>query len=158
MEEQIISEEQYFTFKLAGGSYAVEVTKVKEILEFESVTRIPKALPYMKGVMNCRGSVITVVDLRVLFGFDASEDLSGTDIVVTELPSGREQPLTVGFIADEVDVVTALEKVHSDSVSFGTMPSRSDFIHSVGKLNGTFVLILDLEKIISAIEADISGE
>lgn len=158
MENQIISDEQYFTFKLAGGSYAVEVTKVKEILEFESVTKVPKALPYMKGVMNCRGSVITVVDLRVLFGFEASDDLSKTDIVVVELAEGRDQPLTVGFISDEVDVVTVLEKIPSDSVSFGTMPSRSDFIHSVGKLNGQFVLILDIEKIISAIETEISGE
>lgn len=158
MEEQIISDEQYFTFKLAGGSYAVDVTKVKEILEFESVTKVPKALPYMKGVMNYRGSVITVVDLRELFGFTVDGDLTGTDVVVTELAENREQPLTVGFIADEVDVVTKLDLIHSDSVSFGTMPSRSDFIHSVGKLDDEFVLILDVEKIISAIETDISGE
>ncbi|MBR5867499.1 MAG: purine-binding chemotaxis protein CheW [Spirochaetaceae bacterium] len=154
MDEQIISDEQYFTFKLADGSYAVDVTKVKEILEFESVTKIPKALPYMKGVMNCRGSVITVVDLRVLFGFDVSDDLSDTDIVVTELIEGREQPLVVGFIADEVDVVTPLEKIPSESVSFVTMPKRSDFIQAIGKLNNQFVLILDLEKIIATIQKE----
>ena len=154
MDEQIISDEQYFTFKLADGSYAVDVTKVKEILEFESVTKIPKALPYMKGVMNCRGSVITVVDLRVLFGFDVSDDLSNTDIVVTELIEGREQPLVVGFIADEVDVVTPLEKIPSESVSFVTMPKRSDFIQAIGKLNNQFVLILDLEKIIATIQKE----
>ena len=154
MDEQIISDEQYFTFKLAEGSYAVDVTKVKEILEFESVTKIPKALPYMKGVMNCRGSVITVVDLRVLFGFDVSDDLSKTDIVVTELVEGREQPLVVGFIADEVDVVTPLEKIPSESVSFVTMPKRSDFIQAIGKLNNQFVLILDLEKIIATIQKE----
>ena len=154
MDEQIISDEQYFTFKLADGSYAVDVTKVKEILEFESVTKIPKALPYMKGVMNCRGSVITVVDLRVLFGFDVSDDLSDTDIVVTELIEGREQPLVVGFIADEVDVVTPLEKIPSESVSFVTMPKRSDFIQAIGKLNNQFVLILDLEKIVATIQKE----
>ncbi|MBR4999256.1 MAG: purine-binding chemotaxis protein CheW [Clostridia bacterium] len=154
MDEQIISDEQYFTFKLADGSYAVDVTKVKEILEFESVTKIPKALPYMKGVMNCRGSVITVVDLRVLFGFDVSDDLSNTDIVVTELIEDREQPLVVGFIADEVDVVTPLEKIPSESVSFVTMPKRSDFIQAIGKLNNQFVLILDLEKIIATIQKE----
>lgn len=158
MEEQIISDEQFFTFKLAGGSYAIEVTKVKEILEYESITKVPKALPYMKGVMNCRGSVVTVVDLRILFGFTQQDDLTNTDIVITEITENREQPLTVGFVTDEVDVVTKLEMVHSDSVSFGTTPSRSDFIRSVGKLNGEFVLILDLEKIISAIEAEIVGE
>ncbi len=154
MENQIISDEQYFTFKLAGGSYAVDVTKVKEILEYESITRIPKALPYMKGVMNCRGSVITVVDLRLLFGFDVSDDLTNTDIVVTEFVEGREQPLVVGFIADEVDVVTPLEKIPSESVSFVTMPKRSDFIQSVGKLNNQFILILDLEKIIETIQKE----
>lgn len=158
MEDQITSDEQYFTFKLAGGSYAVEVTTVKEILEFESITKVPKTLPYMKGVMNCRGSVITVVDLRVLFGFEVSDDISSTEIVVTEITGNREQPLTVGFVTDEADVVTKLELVHSDSVSFGTAPSRKDFIRSVGKLNGNFVLILDLERIIEAIESEISGE
>ena len=70
-----MSDELYFTFGLSGGKYAVEVTMVKEILEFEKVTKVPKALPYMKGVMNNRGSVITVIDLRVLFGFEASDNL-----------------------------------------------------------------------------------
>ena len=158
MEDQIMSEELYFTFGLSGGKYAVEVTMVKEILEYEKITKVPKALPYMKGVMNSRGSVITVIDLRVLFGLEVSDNFEDTDIVITEISDNREKPMTVGFIADEVDVVTKLELVHSESVSFGTMPSRSDFVKAVGKLNGSFVLILDLEKIYHTIEEEISQE
>ena len=123
MENQLISDEQYFTFMLAGGKYAIEVTKVREILEYESITKVPKALPYMKGVMNNRGSVITVIDLRILFGFEVSNDLSDTEIVITEISENRDQAMTVGVIADSVDVVTKLELVHSDSVSFGATPA-----------------------------------
>lgn len=157
MENQLISDEQYFTFMLAGGKYAIEVTKVREILEYENITKVPKALPYMKGVMNNRGSVITVIDLRILFGFEVSNDLSDTEIVITEITENRDQPLTVGVIADSVDVVTKLELVHSDSVSFGTVTNRSDLVKAVGKLDNTFVLILDLEKIFHAIEAEVSA-
>lgn len=157
MENQLISDEQFFTFMLAGGKYAIEVTKVREILEYENITKVPKALPYMKGVMNNRGSVITVIDLRILFGFEVSNDLSDTEIVITEISENRDQPMTVGVIADSVDVVTKLELVHSDSVSFGTTPSHSDFVKAVGKLDNAFVLILDLEKIFRTIEDEISS-
>lgn len=156
MENQLISDEQYFTFMLAGGKYAIEVTKVREILEYESITKVPKALPYMKGVMNNRGSVITVIDLRILFGFEVSNDLSDTEIVITEISENRDQAMTVGVIADSVDVVTKLELVHSDSVSFGATPTHADFVKAVGKMDNTFVLILDLEKIFHAIEAEVS--
>lgn len=156
MENQLISDEQYFTFMLAGGKYAIEVTKVREILEYESITKVPKALPYMKGVMNNRGSVITVIDLRILFGFEVSDDLSDTEIVITEISENRDQAMTVGVIADSVDVVTKLELVHSDSVSFGAIPAHEDFVKAVGKMDNTFVLILDLEKIFHAIEAEVS--
>ncbi|MBR6565745.1 MAG: purine-binding chemotaxis protein CheW [Spirochaetaceae bacterium] len=156
MENQLISDEQYFTFMLAGGKYAIEVTKVREILEYESITKVPKALPYMKGVMNNRGSVITVIDLRILFGFEVSNDLSDTEIVITEISENRSQAMTVGVIADSVDVVTRLELVHSDSVSFGATPAHADFVKAVGKMDKTFVLILDLEKIFRSIEAEVS--
>ena len=157
MENQLISDEHFFTFMLAGGKYAIEVTKVREILEYENITKVPKALPYMKGVMNNRGSVITVIDLRILFGFEVSNDLTDTEIVITEISENRDQPMTVGVIADSVDVVTKLELVHSDSVSFGTTPAHSDFVKAVGKLDNTFVLILDLEKIFRAIEEEVSA-
>ena len=94
MENQLISDEQFFTFMLAGGKYAIEVTKVREILEYENITKVPKALPYMKGVMNNRGSVITVIDLRILFGFEVSNDLTDTEIVITEI-SERHQSNTM---------------------------------------------------------------
>ena len=91
------------------------------------------------------------------FGFEVSNDLTDTEIVITEISENRDQPMTVGVIADSVDVVTKLELVHSDSVSFGTTPAHSDFVKAVGKLDNTFVLILDLEKIFRAIEEEVSA-
>ena len=83
---------------------------------------------------------------------------SNADIVITEIAENKEKALTVGFIADEVDVVTKLELVNSESVSFGVVPSRGEFIKGVGKLNGSFVLILDLKKILETIGKEVSPE
>ena len=72
METSFLTDE-YFTFNLGTVMYAIKVDGVKEVLNFEKLTKVPKALPYLKGVMNIRGSVVTIVDLRVLFGIEGSQ-------------------------------------------------------------------------------------
>ncbi len=154
METQ--TENLFFTFKLDKGKFALEVTNVKEILDFESITKVPNAKPYMCGVMNIRGAVITVIDLQMLFGFKSSGDLTKTKIVVSEVKRGGEPVMTLGLVAEAVDVVTPLEIVPSDTVSYGVLPKRSDFVKAVGKLENEFVLILDLNKILSSITEETS--
>ena len=84
MEEKKLSEEMYFTFTLGDGIFAIPVTSVREVLKFSSLTRVPKAASYLKGVMNIRGSVVTVVDFRELFNFKAKKALEEAAIIVTE--------------------------------------------------------------------------
>ncbi|MBQ3826168.1 MAG: chemotaxis protein CheW [Spirochaetaceae bacterium] len=155
MEEKKISEEMYFTFTLGDGIFAVPVTAVREVLRFSSLTRVPKAAPYLKGVMNIRGAVVTVIDFRELFGFTAKKSLEDSAIIVTETPQENEQPMTIALVADDVDVVGPLEITKSDNANYGGMSNRREFIKCVGMKNGSFVLVLDLQKIFESIETEV---
>lgn len=150
-------DEEYFTFSLGSVMYATEVTNVKEVLHFEKLTRVPKSLPYLKGVMNIRNSVVTIIDLRILFGVEGDNDIESLPIILTEVPHGEDrQPMTLGIIADAVNVVTKLESVPSEGLSYGTLEHRRDFVKNIGKLNGQFVLILDMPTVLGSIERELA--
>lgn len=150
-----MADDLFFTFTLSDGSFAVPVSYVREVLNYEPITTVPKALPYLKGVMNIRGSVVTVVDLRQMFGFEIKKAIDKCSIIVMEIEQENEQPLVIGVIADSVDIVTKLESVPSENFDFGTMPGRKDFISKVAKKNDSFILVLELKKILESIEHEI---
>ena len=151
------SEEEYFTFFLGSVMYATEVTNVREVINYEKLTKVPKALPYLMGVMNIRNSVVTIIDLRILFGVDGDADIETLPIIVTEIEqSGEAQPMTLGIIADNVNVVTPLEIVPNDGLSYGIIDHRKDFIKNIAKLNDQFVLILDLPVVLKSIVDEIA--
>ena len=151
------SEEEYFTFYLGDVMYAAEVTCVREVINYEKLTKVPKALPYLKGVMNIRNSVVTIIDLRILFGIDGDDDLEALPIIVTEIEQGGgAPPMTLGIIADNVNVVTNLEIIPNDGLSYGIIEYRKDFIKNIAKLNDQFVLILDLSVVLKSIVDEIA--
>lgn len=152
-----MAEDLFFTFTLGEGSFAVPVNYVREVLNYEPITAVPKALPYLKGVMNIRGSVVTVVDFRQMFGFKIETPVEKCSIIVLEIEQKDEQPLVLGLIADSVDVVTKLDVVVSENYDFGTMPGRKDFISEVAKKGDSFILVLDLNKILQSIEQEIEN-
>lgn len=149
-------DEQFFTFNLSGGLFAIEVSKVQEVLNFEHITKVPKAKPYMLGVINNRGAVVTVIDLRILFGFEIDLEKSKNAIVICEIKTDNDKIMPLGILADEVNVVTKLEMIESDATNYGALPERSDFVKSVAKINNEFVLILDLDKILDSIKQEIA--
>lgn len=150
-----MADDLYFTFTLSEGSFAIPVNYVREVLNYDKITVVPKALPYLKGVMNIRGSVVTVVDFREMFGFNISTPIEKCSIIVLEIDQKEEQPLILGLIADSVDVVTKLDVVVSENYDFGTMPGRKEFISCVAKKGDGFILVLDLNKILESIEQEI---
>lgn len=153
----MMSNESYFTFTLGEGAFAIPVKYIREVLNYEPITAVPKALPYLKGVMNIRGSVVTVIDFKQMFGFAEKVPIEKCSIIVLEIPQKDEQPLTLGLIADSVDVVTKLEMVVSENFDYGTFPERKDFVSDVAKKDNSFILVLDLEKILESIEKEIEG-
>ena len=151
------SEEEYFTFWLGSIMYATEVTCVREVINYEKLTKVPKALPYLMGVMNIRNSVVTIIDLRILFGIEGDNDLEALPIIVTEITQeGDAPPMTLGIIADNVNVVTTLDIVPNDGLSYGIMEHRKDFVKDIAKLGNQFVLILDLPVVLKSIVDEIA--
>ena len=153
--EKINPDALYFTFKLEDGIFAVPVTDVKEVLNYEPCTKVPKSLPYMSGVLNIRGSIITIIDFRLLLGLSPSKNIDKTRIVVTETQTDDKEEVTFGVIVDDVEGVTQLKNVPSDVNTYGTLSERKDFIKAVGRNGDDFVLVLDINNIYTSIEKEI---
>ena len=153
--EKINPDALYFTFRLDEGVFAVPVTDVKEVLNYEPCTKVPKSLPYMSGVLNIRGSIITIIDFRLLLGFSPSKNIDKTRIVVTETQTDDKEEVTFGVIVDDVEGVTQLKNVPSDVNTYGTLSERKDFIKAVGRNGDNFVLVLDINNIYTSIEKEI---
>ena len=145
--------QQYLTFFLRGEEYAVRILRVKEIIEWETVTRVPATPPHVRGVINLRGAVMPVIDLAAKFGHGETVPARTTCIVVVETRLHNEL-LTVGVMADAVsEVVGIAPEAIEPPPSFGTHV-RIDFLTGMGKLEGRLVLVLDIDRILSPVEIE----
>lgn len=145
---------QYLTFTLAGEQYAVEVNKVKEVLEYTSVTKVPRTLEFMRGVINLRGSVVPVIDLRLKFDLGETEKSIDTAIIVMEVDISGET-VVLGTLADSVQEVIGMDESQIEPApSIGTS-IKTDFIRGIGKQDEQFIMILDIDAVFS--EEEISA-
>lgn len=142
---------QYLTFRLGDEMFAIEVGKVREVLDLGGITKVPKAPDFMKGVMNVRGSVVPVVDLRLKFGMSETERTIDTRIVVMELSIDGEKTI-LGAIADSVHEVMDLTSEQIEEPPTIGSRWRTEFIKWIGKGDDEFVIILDIERIFSSEE------
>ncbi len=143
--------EQYLTFFIRSEEYAVGILRVKEIIEYETVTRVPAMPVHVRGVINLRGAVLPVIDLAAKFGHGANAPARTTCIVVVETEIDGEL-LVVGLVADSVsEVVDLTSEQIEPPPPFGTNV-RVDFLVGMGKLAGRLVLVLDLDRILSPVE------
>jgi purine-binding chemotaxis protein CheW len=142
---------QYLTFFIRGEEYAAGILRVKEIIEFERVTRVPAMPDHVRGVINLRGAVLPVIDLAAKFGHGPSEPARTTCIVVAETQLGAEM-LTVGVMADAVsEVVDIADDAIEPPPTFGT-GVRADFLTGMGKLDNRLLLVLDVDRVLSPVE------
>lgn len=148
---------QYLTFRLASEVYAIDVANVREILEVGDITRVPQTPPYMRGVINLRGSVVPVMDLRLKFGMTETEQTINTCIVVVEAAIGEER-LVVGALADSVQEVFEMEPGQIEPAPRMGMKLSSDFILGMGNRDGQFIMILDIDRVFSAAEVAVPLE
>ena len=142
---------EYLTFRLDEEEYAVDVTGVQEILEVPDITRVPKMPDYMCGIINVRGSVVPVVDLRLRFGMAKTEKTIDTCIIVLEIDLNGKKSI-IGTLADSVDEVIELKEDQTEAVPEIGTRIKVDFIKAVGKRNDQFIMILDVDKIFSSEE------
>ncbi len=139
---------KYLTFSLGDEIYGIEILKVQELIGMMSVTSVPKTPEYVRGVVNLRGKVIPVVELRLKFEIEPVEDTEKTCIIVVQV-TRADATITMGIIVDEVCEVL---NISSDQIepapSFGSSVD-SDFIIGMGKFDEKVVMLLDVDKVLS---------
>ncbi len=148
---EIAEATQYLTFKLDEEIFALDVAKVREILDFTDITKVPQTPDFMRGVINLRGSVVPVVDMRLKFGMSRTEKTVNTCIVVVEVITEGETTV-LGALADSVQEVIELEPAQIEPAPRIGTKLRTDFIMGMGKHDGKFIMILDIDKVFSSDE------
>jgi purine-binding chemotaxis protein CheW len=145
---------QYLTFRLGTEIFATEVSKVREVLDFTTITEIPRTPEFMSGVINLRGSVVPVVDMRLCLEMSRTERTTNTCIVVLEVLLENES-IVIGALADSVEEVIDLEPDQIRPAPRIGSQIRTDFIKGMGKRDQQFITILDIDRVFSAEELSV---
>lgn len=141
---------QLVSFKIGDEEFGVDILSVQEINRMSQITKVPNTPDFIEGVINLRGRIIPVIDLRVKLGMARKEHGKNTRIVVVEL-KGQ----TIGFIVDEVSEVLRIPKNITEAPPDMVGGMNTDYITSIGKLEDRLLILLDLEKILSSSEFNI---
>lgn len=142
---------QYLTFKLEEEVFALDIGKVREVLDFTAVTKVPQSPDFMLGVINLRGSVAPVLDMRLKFGMSRTEKTVNTCIIIVEIEIDGETTI-LGALADSVQEVMELDPDRIEPPPRIGVGLKSKFIKGMGKHEGEFIIILDIDKVFSADE------
>ena len=141
----------YLSFNLGDEEFAVNVSKVLNILEMLKITEVPKSPEYMKGVINLRGIVLPVIDTRIKFGMTPTEYTNNTCIVVMEIEMDNDI-VQVGTLVDSVQAVLELQDSQIQPPPDIGNKFKSEFIYGMIKVDEKFIMLLDMEKVFSADE------
>ena len=151
MAAEIAISRQYVTFGLGEELFGVEVTRAREILDLTPVTKVPQTPDYLLGVINLRGQVVPVVDLRVKLGLPRQEATRDSCIIVMEVQMDGET-MTVGGLADSVREVLELRDDQIEPPPRMGTRLKTEFIAGMGKVEEEFLILLDIDKIFSSDE------
>ena len=143
--------QQYLTFTLGGEMFALAILNVKEIIEFGTVTEIPMMPAFIRGVINLRGAVVPVIDLSCRFGGQTTQVGRRTCIVIVELLQDDQQ-YDIGVMVDAVSEVLEIGRADIEPPPAFGARIRTDFIAGMGKVNGKFVIILNIARVLSVEE------
>ena len=149
--ESITDVRQYLTFQLGEEVFGLDVSNVREILEFTSVTKVPKTPEFMRGVINLRGSVVPVLDMRLKFGLSITEKTVNTCVVVVEVDFDGERTV-IGALVDSVQEVFELEPGQIEPAPKIGIRLDTEFIKGMGKKDDAFIIILDIDKVFTSEE------
>jgi purine-binding chemotaxis protein CheW len=144
---------QYLTFKVDQEYFAISVSNIREVLEFTSVTNIPGMPEFMKGIINVRGSVVPVLDLKKKFNLGQTEKSIDTSVIVTEIKI-EDDEVVIGLITDSVSEVVEINAESIEPVPRIGTSIDSSFIQGMGKKGKNFVIILNIKKVLSTDELE----
>ena len=143
---------KYLSFVLGREEYGLEILKVQEIIGLMDVTRVPRTPPFVRGVINLRGRVIPVVDLRGKFHMPDTADTEKTCIIVVQVTQG-DLTVTMGVIVDEVSEVLSFQQEQIEAApSFGGGMDEAEYITGMGKLGKKVVVLLDVDRVLEGDE------
>ena len=143
---------KFLTFHLGQETYGIEALKVREIIRMTPITPVPRTLPFIPGVINLRGKITAVLDLRIRFGLEAADATERTCIVVVQFDGGGRE-LTMGLVVDEVcEVVDLTDEEFEAPPSFGADGSAG-FIQGMGKLKDKVIILLHIDRILRTNDA-----
>jgi purine-binding chemotaxis protein CheW len=145
---------QFLTFKLDNELFALDIEKVREVLDFTTITKVPQTPEYMRGVINLRGSVVPVVDLRLKFGNTAAEQTVNSCVIIVEVDMDGEK-VVMGAMADAVQEVLDLEPDQIEPAPRIGTKLNTDFIIGMGKHADQFIIILDIDRVFATDELEL---
>jgi purine-binding chemotaxis protein CheW len=144
-------EGKYLTFTMAEEEYGIGILKIKEIIGMMPITTVPQTPEFVKGVINLRGKVIPVVDLRLRFGMDSIDYTERTCIIVVEI-EGQSGTVMIGIVVDSVSEVLNIKGDDiEETPTFGTK-LNTDYILGMAKVEGGVKILLDIDRVLSAEE------
>ncbi|BEV13814.1 chemotaxis protein CheW [Herbaspirillum sp. DW155] len=150
-QEEVIESRQFLTFLVGSESFAMPIASIREIIKFGGLTEVPLMPDFLRGVINLRGSVVPVIDLSVRFGRAPTVETKRTCIIIMELIQ-EEQLLLLGVMVDAVSAVLSIGVDHIEPrPSFGA-GIRADFIEGMINVNERFVVVLDVQRVLSVDE------
>jgi purine-binding chemotaxis protein CheW len=151
MEER---EGKYLTFTLADEEYGIGILKIKEIIGMMPVTTVPQTPEFVKGVINLRGKVIPVIDLRLRFGMESMDYTERTCIIVVEI-DGTSGTVQIGIVVDSVSEVLNIKADEiEDTPTFGTK-LKTDYILGMAKMEGGVKILLDINRVLKTEEVEL---
>ena len=140
---------KYLTFGLAAEEYGLPVLKVREIIKVMPITGVPQVPSHVRGVINLRGKVIPVIDLRLKFGLPAQADTDQTCIVVVQVETAQ-QKVMMGLLVDGVSEVLNLAGPEIEQPPTFGAQIRTDYMRGVAKVKGTVKILLDIDRVLTA--------
>jgi purine-binding chemotaxis protein CheW len=149
---QAVQVRQYLTFTLGSEVFAIGILAIKEIIEYSTLTTVPMMPTYVRGVINLRGAVVPVLDLSVRFGKAPSPVTKKTCIVIIEIAAAGERQ-DVGVVVDAVDSVLDIPPDQIEPPPAFGARIGTDFIEGMGKVNGRFVILLEVNSVLAPEEA-----
>jgi purine-binding chemotaxis protein CheW len=147
----VLETTQYLTFKLGDEIFAFDISQVREVLDVTTITKVPHTPAFMCGVLNLRGSVVPVVDLRLKFGISKTEHTVNTCIIIVEILVDNEKTI-LGALADSVQEVMDLASENIEPAPKIGTRLNTEFIKGMGKQDNIFMIILNIDKVFSTDE------
>jgi len=154
MAENTAGTNQYLTFTLGDEDFALDIVKVREVLDYTTITKVPRMPEFLRGVINLRGNVVPVIDLRYKLGMGAINQSVDTCVVIVEIMIDDEMT-HMGALADSVKEVIDLDPSQISPPPKLGISINNEFIRGMGKQGEKFLIILDIDKVLTSDEIDV---